>query len=76
MSSRFREAFWVLSLGIIGCFAFFFVLGAIDPGDVVGLTVVVAGLTALWAVHLWAEHRHAGELHDHRLTSARERRGF
>jgi hypothetical protein len=28
-----RDAFWVLALGVIGCFAFFFTLGAISPGE-------------------------------------------
>lgn len=76
MSSRLRETFWVLSMGVIACFAFFFALGAIDPGDVLGLTIIVACLSVLWGLHMWLEHQHAGESHDHRLASARERRGF
>ena len=28
-----REAFWVLALGVIGCYAFFVALGAFAPGD-------------------------------------------
>lgn len=76
VSARFREMFWVLSLGVIACFSFFFVLGALDPGDVLGMTLIVAGLCVLWGIHMWLDHRHAGEVHDQRLTSARERRGF
>jgi hypothetical protein len=30
-----REAFWVIALGAIGCYAFFVALGAFSPGDVV-----------------------------------------
>ena len=83
MSSRFsaiaefvREAFWVLALGVIGCYAFFVALGAFAPGDVLGITIAVGALLLLWLVHVWARsHRHAGE-RDARLTAARERRGF
>jgi membrane protein implicated in regulation of membrane protease activity len=71
-----REAFWVLALGVIGCYAFFVALGAFAPGDVLGITIAVAALLLLWLVHAWAQgHRHAGE-RDPRLTAARERRGF
>jgi membrane protein implicated in regulation of membrane protease activity len=71
-----REAFWVLALGVIGCYIFFVALGAFSPGDVLGITIAVAALLLLWLVHAWARsHRHAGE-RDPRLTAARERRGF
>ena len=71
-----REAFWVLALGVIGCYAFFVALGAFAPGDVLGITIAVGALLLLWLVHAWARsHRHAGE-RDPRLTAARERRGF
>lgn len=70
-----RELFWVAALGVIGCFVFFFALGAITPADAMGVTVVVAVLCVLWVVHAALAHRHAGE-HDSRLTHARERRGF
>jgi hypothetical protein len=71
-----REAFWVLALGVIGCYAFFVALGAFSPGDVLGITIAVGALLLLWLVHAWAQghrHRHA---RDPRLSSARERRGF
>ena len=71
-----REAFWVLALGVIGCYAFFVALGAFSPGDVLGITIAVGALLLLWLVHVWARnHRHVGE-RDPRLTAARERRGF
>jgi membrane protein implicated in regulation of membrane protease activity len=71
-----REVFWVIALGVIGCYAFFVALGAFAPGDVVGLSIAVGALLALWLVHAWAQgHRHADE-RDRRLTAARERRGF
>ena len=70
-----RDIFWILALGIIGCFAFFFALGGFGLGDVIGLTIVVGVLCVLWAVHVTLARRHVGD-RDARLTSARERRGF
>jgi uncharacterized membrane protein (DUF485 family) len=70
-----REVFWVVALGIIGCYVFFVALGAFSPGDVVGLSVGVAILLALWLVHAWTERHRAGH-RDPRVTSGRERRGF
>ena len=70
-----RDGFWVLALGVIGGFLFFFALGAIDPGDVIGVTIGVAVLAALWAVRAWAIARHKKEF-DPRLAHERERRGF
>jgi hypothetical protein len=75
VATTVREAFWVVALGLIACYAFFVALGAIHPGDVAGISVAVGVLIVLWLVHAWAEsHRHAGR--DPRLTAARERRGF
>ena len=70
-----REAFWVIALSVILAFAFFMVLGAFDPGDVVGISIGVAVLVLLWVLHAWAGRRHAGE-RDPRIVEARERRGF
>lgn len=70
-----RELFWVLALGVIVSFVFFFVLGAITWDDAIGVTLFVGVLCALWAVHAALAHRRAGE-HDRRLAHARERRGF
>lgn len=75
-SQLFRELFWVLALGVLLIFAFFVVLGAIKPGAVIGLTVGVCVLAALWVVHAWIQSRHARETRDERLVHARERRGF
>jgi uncharacterized membrane protein YhaH (DUF805 family) len=52
-----REAFWVLTLGVIGCFAFFFTLGAISPGEVIEVTAVVLALCGLWLLHGWDVRR-------------------
>ena len=71
-----RELFWVLALGVLLVFGFFLVLGAIEPGAVVGLTAGVCVLAALWVVHAWLQSRHRGEARDDRLVHARERRGF
>ena len=72
----FRELFWVLALGTLLVFAFFTVLGAIDPGAVIGLTIGVCVLAALWVVHAYLQSRHAEGARDERLVHARERRGF
>lgn len=70
-----RNLFWVLALGVLLVFGFFLVLGALKPAEVAGLSAAVLVLAALWVVHAWLEHRHAGE-RDPRLIHARERRGF
>jgi hypothetical protein len=70
-----RDGFWVLALGVIGGFVFFFALGAIDPGDVLGVTLVVLALAALWAARAWAIAHHEKKF-DPRLAHERERRGF
>jgi membrane protein implicated in regulation of membrane protease activity len=70
-----REVFWVVALGIIGCYVFFVALGAFSPGEVAGVSIAVAILLALWLVHAWTE-RHRSGPRDPRVTSGRERRGF
>jgi len=71
-----REAFWVICLGVIACYAFFVALGAFSPGDVAGVSIAVGVLVALWLAHSWAQRRGHAEDRDPRLRSARERRGF
>ncbi len=72
-----REAFWVLTLGVIGSFAFFFTLGAISPGEVIEVTLVVLALCGLWLLHGWDVRRHArADPPDARAAHAHERRGF
>jgi hypothetical protein len=76
VASAVREAFWVIALGVIACYLFFVALGAIHPGDVIGVTIAVGVLVLLWVVHAWAQsHRHP-DGRDPRLSAARERRGF
>jgi hypothetical protein len=69
-----RELFWVLALGVIAAYAFFFALGAFSPGDVLPVTAVIAVLVVLWLVH--AELAGHVARQDARLRHARERRGF
>ncbi len=72
-----REAFWVLTLGVIGSFAFFFTLGAISPGEVIEVTLVVLALCGLWLLHGWdVPARPHADPPDARTAHARERRGF
>jgi hypothetical protein len=71
-----RDFFWVMALGIIGCFVFFFALGAITPGDVWGVTFSVGALCLLWLARAWAVEHHRREERDPRLAHERERRGF
>lgn len=73
------DLFWVLAIGVIAAYAFFAALGAFSPGDVIGVTVAVGVLVALWIVRgLTAGHRKqiAEADRDPRLVHARERRGF
>lgn len=72
-----RNAFWVLSLFVLALYAFFVVLGAWDPADVLPLTIVMLALALLWIAHAWLAHAHADEQQqDPRMIRARERRGF
>jgi protein-S-isoprenylcysteine O-methyltransferase Ste14 len=71
-----RQAFWVIALGAVMVYAFFFVLGALNPGDVGALSIAVVILLALWLLRSWAWRRRHGDEHDPRLVKARERRGF
>ena len=70
------QAFWAIGLGIVLMWAFFVVLGAIDPADTAPVTIAVAALVALGAARAWAASHRAGEERDRRLIAARERRGF
>jgi hypothetical protein len=69
------ETFWVLVLAVVVLFAFFVALGAFSPGEVVGLTLVVAALALLWIAHAVWDSRHR-DPHDPAMIRARERRGF
>ena len=74
-ASTMRDLFWIGALGVLLIFGFFLVLGALKPAEVLGLTVAVLVLAAMWVVHAWLQSRHRGEK-DPRLVHARERRGF
>jgi hypothetical protein len=71
-----RNVFWVLSLGVIAAYLFFWTLGAFNFTDSLALSLTVAVLAILWLVHAWLGSRRAPEGRDPRLVSARERRGF
>jgi uncharacterized membrane protein len=73
--ARLADAFWVFVLAIVGLFVFFAVLGAFSPGQVIGLTAVVAFLALLWIAHAVREARRPNP-HNQAVTRARERRGF
>ncbi len=72
---------WALCVGAVGLFAFFAVLGGFAPGDVLWLTLIVAFLAVMFAIH---QIRVAHELHEHseddpvirQVQRIRERRGF
>ena len=69
------ETFWILVLAVVVLFAFFVALGAFSPGEVLGLTLVVALLALLWIAHAVWDSRHR-DPHDPAMVRARERRGF
>jgi hypothetical protein len=71
-----RQAFWVIALGVVLVYAFFLVLGALDPGDVGVLSIGVAIIVGLWLLRSWAWRRRHGDELDPRLVRQRERRGF
>ena len=60
---------------VVVLFAFFVALGALSPGEVVVLTLVVAGLAVLWVAHAVWDSRHR-DPYDPAVIRARERRGF
>jgi heme exporter protein D len=71
-----RNLFWVLSLGVIAAYLFFFALGAFAIDEALPLSIAVAVLIVLWVVHAWLQRRHADNKLDPLLVRARERRGF
>ena len=78
-SSRVRstmsDTFWILILSIVVLFAFFLALGAIDPGEVVWLTLAILVLGLLWTAHaVWDSRHRSGR--DPATIRNRERRGF
>jgi uncharacterized membrane protein YhaH (DUF805 family) len=75
MLATLSETFWVLVLAVVVLFVFFVALGALSPGEVAGLTVVVIALAVLWVGHAVWQSRHS-DPHDRSVVRARERRGF
>lgn len=74
--SSMRNLFWVLSLGVIAAYLFFFALGAFAIDEVVPLSIAVGVLIVLWVVHAMLQRRSADGTLDPLLMRARERRGF
>ena len=73
--STMNDTFWILVLSMIVLFAFFVALGAFKPGEVVGLSLVVAALAVLWVLHaVWVSRHSQGR--DPATIRNRERRGF
>jgi fatty acid desaturase len=69
------ETFWILGPAVVVLSAFFVALGAFSPGEVIVLTLVVAGPALLWVAHAVWDSRHR-DPHDPAMIRARERRGF
>ena len=74
--SSLRNLFWVLSLGIIGAYFFFFALGAFSIDEVLPISIAVGAMIVLWIIHAWLQRRRADAALDPMLMRARERRGF
>jgi hypothetical protein len=74
------NVFWSLSVGAIGLYLFFLVMGAIAPGDLLWMTIGAATLAVLSIIH-FIRVRRALEDHKHddlarTVHRMRERRGF
>jgi hypothetical protein len=75
MFATLAETFWILVLAVVSLFAFFVALGAFAPGEVVGLSLAMVALAALWVGHaMWDARHRTGR--DVATIRARERRGF
>jgi hypothetical protein len=47
------HVFWAACGTIVVLFIFFAALGAVEPGDALGLTIAVLALAVLWLAHAW-----------------------
>jgi hypothetical protein len=78
--SRMLALFSVLYLGAVTLFVFFALLGEVSPGQVLTVTVVLAALLLVFAVHAWLVrrnlHTHGNQEFFRSLNRLRERRGF
>jgi hypothetical protein len=78
---RLAVPLWLVVIGVIVMYVFFAVVASISPAQVVGVTIVIAGLTILFMIR---SIRIASELADRggnpalrrARNRARERRGF
>jgi uncharacterized membrane protein (DUF485 family) len=69
------ESFWILLVCLVALFVFEIALGAYSPGQVVGLSIVMVVLFAVWVGHaVYVSRRRTDR--DPRAIQARERRGF
>jgi membrane protein implicated in regulation of membrane protease activity len=69
------QTFWIFILGLICLFAFFVVMGALQPAQAVGVSLAVLAMAVLWIGHAMWEARHRSG-RDPAAVRARERRGF
>ena len=80
MLSRMLGPLSVICLGVVVMFVFFATLGGVAPGEVVGLTVVVAVLALLLLVRFLVVRHELGAGGTHMtarsVNALRERRGF
>ncbi|MFL5820784.1 MAG: hypothetical protein ACJ76S_08920 [Solirubrobacteraceae bacterium] len=67
-----EAAFWALMGALVVLYLFFAGLGAVDPAEAPGATLVIAVVALIWLAHAW-ERLYAG---GHVSRSDRERRGF
>jgi len=78
---RLTLSFWVAATGAVVLYVFFVLLARISPGQIAGLTAVIAGLAAITLIR---NVRVASQLGDRggnpqlrlRRNRMRERRGF
>ena len=78
---RLAVPLWLGAIGVIVMYVFFVTLADVSPGQVAGVTIVIAGLAILFAIR---SIRVASELSDRggnpalrrARNRARERRGF
>ena len=78
---RLAVPLWLGAIGVIVMYVFFVTLADVSPGQVAGVTIVIAGLAILFTIR---SIRVAGELSDRggnpalrrARNRARERRGF
>jgi fatty acid desaturase len=78
--SGLASFFWTAAIGVVVLYVFFAVLGAFDPGEVWALTVLIAVLVVLIAIHFAYLRRELDEEGPNsarrQLNAWRERRGF